>query len=73
MPVPAVVMSAIGTKQTLPADGFRQGLHEVGYAEGQNVIIEYRWAEGHMDQLTALAMGCGIQGPDTGMVSTFRP
>jgi hypothetical protein len=33
----------------------RQGLNDTGFVEGQNVALDYRWADGQYDRLTALA------------------
>jgi putative ABC transport system substrate-binding protein len=55
-------MSVIGFLGTRAAgedpqllDAFRQGLKQAGYVEGQNLAIEYRWAEGRYDRLPELA------------------
>jgi putative ABC transport system substrate-binding protein len=57
MPVIGILAAAspdnAGALRMLAA--FREGLGEFGYVEGQNIAIEYRWAEAHFDRLRALA------------------
>jgi putative ABC transport system substrate-binding protein len=53
--VPAIGFLSSGNAADGPNAGFFQGMSETGYVEGQNLAIEYRWAEGRYDRLPALA------------------
>jgi len=55
VPVIGFLNSASAEGYASMAVAFRQGLREIGYVEGNNVIIEYRWSEDHYDRLPALA------------------
>ena len=53
------VIGFLGTSPSAPVEaanlaGFRQGLGDTGYSEGQNATIEYRWVESHYDRLPEL-------------------
>jgi hypothetical protein len=49
------VLSAVTRERTLPLNAFVQGMREFGYVEGENIDIEYRFAEGRLDRFPALA------------------
>jgi putative ABC transport system substrate-binding protein len=56
-PVPVIGYLSVGSPETddFRLTAFRQGLNQIGYIEGQNVAVEYRWAQGQNDRLPALA------------------
>ncbi|HEU4343027.1 MAG TPA: ABC transporter substrate-binding protein, partial [Candidatus Binatia bacterium] len=55
--IPRIGVLSVTSPATIPArlDAFRQGLHELGYVEGKNIVIEYRYADGKLDRVPALA------------------
>ena len=54
-PVIGLLSSRSPAVDTLPIAVIRQGLNESGLVEGQNVALDYRWADGQYDRLAALA------------------
>jgi putative ABC transport system substrate-binding protein len=55
MPVVGYLHSASSEPHALMMAAFREGLKQAGYVEGQNVVLEFRWAEGRSERLPALA------------------
>src|SRR5262245_2608075 len=53
--VPRIAWLGAARTSSSRIEAFRQGLHELGYAEGKNIVIEWRYAEGKLDRLPALA------------------
>jgi putative tryptophan/tyrosine transport system substrate-binding protein len=54
MPIVGFVTNRSAEASVRQAAAFRRGLNETGYVEGQNVMVEYHWLEGHYDRLSAV-------------------
>ena len=53
--MPVIGLLQVGTPSSFSLSGFRRGLKEGGYVEGQNLVIEYRWANDDPSRLPELA------------------
>jgi putative ABC transport system substrate-binding protein len=53
--VPRIGALVVASRGFAPVEGFRQGLRELGYVEGRNIAVEYRYAEGKADRYGDLA------------------
>jgi putative ABC transport system substrate-binding protein len=56
MPLVGFINSASAGGYGYAVDAFRHGLKEIGYVEGQNVAVEYRWADGQYDRVPVMAL-----------------
>lgn len=57
-------IAMLGNENTPPWDGLRQGLRDLGYVDGRNAVMEWRWSEGKPDRLPALAAELVALKPD---------
>src|SRR5437867_5293634 len=57
-------IGVLGNENNPPWDGFRQGLRDLGYVDGRNLSMEWRWSEGKPDRFPALAMELVALRPD---------
>ena len=71
MPVIGVLHGVSAAQWTDRMAGFHRGLGEAGLAEGRNVAIEYRWAEGQFDRLPAMA--ADLVGRKVAVISAGAP
>ncbi len=46
----------LGNENSPPWEGLRRGLRDLGYVDGRNITMEWRWSEGRPDRLPALAL-----------------
>lgn len=65
-------IGALGNEDTPHWNGFRQGLRDLGYIEGKNVVVEWRWSEGKPDRLPALAVELVERKVDVMVVSSTQ-
>jgi putative ABC transport system substrate-binding protein len=61
MPVIGYLHAASPESSAHRVAAFRRGLNETGYFEGQNVAVEYRWADGRYDRFPELAAGFAVR------------
>ena len=76
--VPRIAALIVASPGFAPIEGFRQGLRDLGYAEGRNITVEYRYAEGQTDRFDDLVAETVRREPDvivvwgTGLAQAVR-
>src|SRR5688572_25492547 len=63
-PMKVYRIGVLGNENNPPWDGFRQGLRDLGYVDGRNVSMDWRWSEGKPDRLPGLATEVVALEPD---------